>query len=163
MRRSAGILPFRTTNGTLEVLLVHPGGPFWAAKDEGAWSIAKGEYEPDEDPLDAARRELAEETGLQANGPFIPLTPLRQPSGKVIAAWAVDTDFDPSALHSNTFSMEWPKGSGRQREFPEVDRAAWFTCDAARRYILTGQRGFVDELCARAGSGRPETLPPRPS
>jgi predicted NUDIX family NTP pyrophosphohydrolase len=150
-RRSAGILPFRTTRGTLEVLLVHPGGPFWAAKDLGAWSIPKGEYEPNEDPLSAACRELAEETGLATSGPFVPLTGLRQPSGKVIDAWAVETDFDPATLHSNTFTLEWPKGSGRQREFPEVDRAAWFPCDQARERILAGQRGFVDQVCARAG------------
>lgn len=157
-RRSAGILPFRTINGWLEVLLVHPGGPFWTSRDLGAWSIAKGEYLPNEDPFDAARRELTEETGLEARGPFVPLTPLQQPSGKVITAWAMEADFDPVALHSNTFTMEWPRGSGRQREFPEVDRAAWFSCDEARQHILAGQRGFVDELCARGiAKESPET------
>jgi predicted NUDIX family NTP pyrophosphohydrolase len=145
-RVSAGILVYRRAAGGLEVLLVHPGGPFWARKDVGAWSIPKGEIDPAEDPLDAARRELAEETGWTIEGVFTPLTPVRQPGGKVVQAWAVEGQFDPAALRSNSFSLEWPRGSGRMREFPEVDRAAWFSIDDARRTILAGQRPLLDEL-----------------
>lgn len=130
----------------LEVLLVHPGGPLWAKKDEGVWSIPKGEFEDHEDPLAAAGREFEEETGTTPRGDFIPLTPLRQRSGKIVFAWAVEGDFDPASLTSNTFSMEWPPKSGRQREFPEVDRAAWFTIDTAMRKILPGQAPFLSEL-----------------
>jgi predicted NUDIX family NTP pyrophosphohydrolase len=136
----------RTTNGVIEVLLVHPGGPFWVRKDHGAWSIPKGEYPPDEDPLAAAIREFHEETGFQPEGPFIPLTQVRQASGKLISAWAVQGDWDPALLKSNTFSMEWPKGSGRLREFPEVDRAAWFDLAEATRRINPGQLGLIEEL-----------------
>jgi predicted NUDIX family NTP pyrophosphohydrolase len=136
----------RTTNGVIEVLLVHPGGPFWVRKDHGAWSIPKGEYPPDEDPLAAAIREFHEETGFQPEGPFIPLTQVRQASGKLISAWAVQGDWDPAVLKSNTFSMEWPKGSGRLREFPEVDRAAWFDLAEATRRINPGQLGLIEEL-----------------
>jgi predicted NUDIX family NTP pyrophosphohydrolase len=136
----------RTTNGVIEVLLVHPGGPFWVRKDHGAWSIPKGEYPPDEDPLAAAIREFHEETGFQPLGPFIPLTQVRQASGKLISAWAVQGDWDPALLKSNTFSMEWPKGSGRLREFPEVDRAAWFDLAEATRRINPGQLGLIEEL-----------------
>ncbi|MDE2365826.1 MAG: NUDIX domain-containing protein [Betaproteobacteria bacterium] len=143
---SAGILPYRLKAGRLEVLLVHPGGPFWARKDLGSWSIAKGEYEDSEDPLQAALREFFEETGHRPAGPFLPLAQRRQPSGKIIDAWAVENDWDPSNLVSNTFSVEWPKGSGKIREFPEVDRAEWFDMAEASRRILPGQRGFLDEL-----------------
>jgi predicted NUDIX family NTP pyrophosphohydrolase len=143
-RYSAGLLMYRR-RGVLEVFLVHPGGPFWARKDAGAWSIPKGEYPPAEDPLAAARREFTEETGLTAAGEFIPLTPLRQPSGKIIHAWAVEGDCDPGAIRSNTFSLEWPPRSGRQ-DFPEVDRAAWFPLAAAREKIIKGQAGFLEEL-----------------
>jgi predicted NUDIX family NTP pyrophosphohydrolase len=143
---SAGLLMYRRREGAVEVFLVHPGGPFWARKDLGAWSIPKGLYEPDEEPLSAARREFREETGFEASGDFIALTPLKQPSGKLIAAWAFEGDCDPQELHSNTFSMEWPPHSGREREFPEVDRAAWFGMEEAREKILPGQRGFLDEL-----------------
>lgn len=148
-RLSAGLLMYRTTNGAIEVLLVHPGGPFWARKDDGAWSIPKGEYPPDEDPLAAAIREFHEETGCQANGPFVPLAQVTQASGKVVSAWAMKGDWDPALLQSNTFSMEWPRGSGRQQEFPEVDRAAWFGLADARRRINPGQRGLLDELSAK--------------
>jgi predicted NUDIX family NTP pyrophosphohydrolase len=151
-RMSAGIVLYRRAAGGLEVLLVHPGGPFWARKDEGAWSIPKGEFDPAEDPLDAARREFAEETGWTIEGAFAPLTPVRQPGGKVVHAWAVEGQFDPAALRSNTFNLEWPRGSGRMREFPEVDRAAWFSIDDARRTILAGQRPLLDEL-ARLAAG----------
>jgi predicted NUDIX family NTP pyrophosphohydrolase len=133
----------------LEVLLVHPGGPFWAKKDDGAWSIPKGEFADGEEPLDAAKREFEEETGIPAVGDFIALESLKQPSGKLVFAWAVRSDFDPSRLKSNTFSMEWPPKSGRQQEFPEVDKAEWFNVEAARRKILKGQAPFLDQLLAK--------------
>jgi predicted NUDIX family NTP pyrophosphohydrolase len=145
-KKSAGLLLFRETSGQLEVLLVHPGGPFWAKKDEGAWSIPKGEFEDDEEPLEAARREFEEETGFRAQGDVIPLETLRQKSGKVVYAWAVRKDLDPSGFRSNTFTMEWPPRSGRKREFPEIDRAEWFTVESARRKILEGQAGFLTRL-----------------
>lgn len=133
----------------MEVLLVHPGGPFWAKKDDGAWSIPKGEFADGEEPLDAAKREFEEETGIPAVGDFIALESLKQPSGKLVFAWAVRSDFDPSRLKSNTFSMEWPPKSGRQQEFPEVDKAEWFNVEAARRKILKGQAPFLDQLLAK--------------
>ena len=145
-KKSAGILPYRRRDGRLEVLLVHPGGPFWAKKDLGSWSIAKGEYEEGEDPLQAALREFLEETGHQPAGPFLPLAQRKQPGGKLIDAWATENDWDSSKLISNTFSMEWPKGSGRLQAFPEVDRAEWFEISEAAQRILPGQRGFLDEL-----------------
>jgi predicted NUDIX family NTP pyrophosphohydrolase len=145
-KKSAGILPFRTSSGRIEVLLVHPGGPFWARKDDGAWSIPKGEIGDGEDALAAARRELAEETGFALDGEPIPLGTLRQPGGKLVLAWAQRSDADPATLKSNTFSLEWPPGSGRLREYPEVDRAAWFPLEVARRKILKGQLGFLDQL-----------------
>ena len=137
---------FRRRGGEPEVLLVHPGGPFWARKDDGAWSIPKGVVEPGEDLLATARREFTEETGFPVEGPFIPLTPLRQQSGKVIHAWAFEGDADPARLRSNTFSLEWPPKSGRQQEFPEADRAAWFPLGTAARKSVPGQRGFFAEL-----------------
>jgi predicted NUDIX family NTP pyrophosphohydrolase len=145
MPKSAGVLLYRRPPGGLEVFLVHPGGPFWAKKDLGAWSIPKGEIEDDEDPLAAAKREFTEETGFVVEGEFRPLAPLRQRSGKVIFAWAVEGDCDPAQLRSNTFELEWPPKSGRRREFPEVDRAAWFDLDEARRRILKGQAPFLDD------------------
>lgn len=151
-RKSAGILLFRETSGALEVLLVHPGGPFWAKKDDGVWSIPKGEFEESEDPLAAARRELEEETGLRPPGDAIPLEPLRQPSGKIVYAWAVMGDADPAALKSNIFSMEWPPNSGRMQDFPEIDRAGWFTIKEAKRKILKGQAGFLDQLQTKLAS-----------
>jgi predicted NUDIX family NTP pyrophosphohydrolase len=144
-KHSAGLLLYRRRE-VLEVFLVHPGGPFWAGKDTGAWSIPKGEYAPGEDPLAAAQREFHEETGQTAAGEFLPLSPLRQPSGKIIHAWAVAGDCDPDAIRSNTFSLEWPPRSGRLQEFPEVDRAAWFTLETARVKIIKGQAGFLEEL-----------------
>ena len=125
---------------------MHPGGPFWAKKDRGAWSIPKGEFPPEEDALAAARREFAEETGCAIQGELLPLTPRRQPSGKLITAWAFAGDCDPAALRSNTFSLEWPPNSGRQQEFPEIDRAAWFTLNEAKEKIIPGQLGFLAEL-----------------
>jgi len=141
-KTSAGLLLYRRGNDGFEVFLVHPGGPFWAHKDEGVWSIPKGEFEPGEDPLAAAHREFTEETGLTAAGdftPLTPLTPLKQPSGKIVHAWAVQGDADPARVRSNTFVF---KG----REYPEVDRAAWFDVAEARKKILRGQVGFLDEL-----------------
>lgn len=145
-KQSAGLLPFREGPSGLEVLLVHPGGPFWAAKDDGAWSIPKGEIADDEDPLAAARREFEEETGFVAGDDMRPLTPIRLPSGKVVHAWAVRGDADPAALESNTFSMEWPPRSGRHQEFPEVDRAAWLSIAEAKRKITKGQLPLLLEL-----------------
>lgn len=145
-KKSAGLLLFRERAEGLEVLLVHPGGPFWAKKDDGAWSIPKGEFDEEEDPLAAAKREFEEETGARPAGEFIPLKPLRQAGGKLVFAWALRCDFDPDGLKSNTFSMEWPPKSGTRRDFPEVDQAAWFGVEAARRKILQGQAGFVDQL-----------------
>jgi predicted NUDIX family NTP pyrophosphohydrolase len=144
--RSAGLLLFRTVAGAVEVLLVHPGGPFWAKRDDGAWSIPKGEVSADEDPFRAALREFREEMGEAVDGDFILLQPRRQAGGKTVHAWAVRSEFDPSQLESNTFAMEWPPRSGRWQEFPEIDRAAWFPLDTARVKILKGQVGFLDEL-----------------
>jgi len=126
--------------------MVHPGGPFWAGKDLGAWSVPKGEYDDSEDPLEAARREFREETGIALEGSFQALTPRRQSGGKLVSAWAVEGDCDPAAIRSNTFELEWPRGSGTKREFPEVDRAGWFTIRVARRKILKGQAPFLAEL-----------------
>ncbi len=145
--QSAGLLLFREVAGALEVLLVHPGGPFWARKDEGAWSIPKGELEGAEDPLDAARREFEEETGVPiAAGELIALDPVRQPSGKIIHAWALRGEFDVSALKSNLFALEWPPKSGQRRDFPEVDRAEWLAAEAAKRKIIKGQLPFILQL-----------------
>ncbi len=138
-KTSAGLLLYRDHHGVLEVFLVHPGGPFWVHKDEGAWSIPKGEFTSGEDPLDAARREFTEETSLTATGDFVPLKPLKQPSGKIVHAWAVKGDADPARVRSNSFVF---KG----REYPEVDRAAWFGLAEARTKILRGQLGFLAEL-----------------
>ncbi|HET7061316.1 MAG TPA: NUDIX domain-containing protein [Nitrosospira sp.] len=152
---SAGILPYRIRAGHLEVLLVHPGGPFWARKDLGSWSIAKGEYEDGEDPLQAAQREFFEETGNSPLGPFLPLAQRKQPSGKLIDIWAVESDWNATDLVSNTFSMEWPRGSGKICKFPEVDRAEWFDVAEAARRILPGQRGFLDELAQKLARSLP--------
>jgi predicted NUDIX family NTP pyrophosphohydrolase len=151
MKKSAGLLLFREANGRREVLLVHPGGPFWAKKDAGAWSIPKGEIGDEEDPLTAARREFEEETGVRPTGEAIALEPRRQPGGKLVYAWAMRGDLDPAAVKSNTFSMEWPPRSGRRQEFPEIDRAAWFTLEEARKKILKGQAPFLDDLERVAG------------
>jgi len=137
---------YRRRNGNWEVLLVHPGGPFGAQKDEGAWSIPKGEYTPGEDPLEVAQREFQEETGFQASGDFIPLAPQKQASGKIISAWAFEGDCDAGAIKSNTFSLEWPPRSGRKQEFPEVDRAGWFPLPVAKKKMTRGQVGFLEEL-----------------
>lgn len=149
--RSAGILLYRRRAGGLEVLLVHPGGPFWRDRDEGAWSIPKGEFHDPEDALAAARREFAEETGTAIDGEFVALAPRRQRSGKTVHAWAVEGDLDAAAVRSNLFSMEWPPKSGRTAEFPEVDRAAWFPIAQARKKLLPGQLPFLDQLEALSG------------
>ncbi len=146
MHTSAGLLMFRHCPAGLEILLAHPGGPFFANKDDGAWSIPKGEIDPGEDLLAAARREFAEEVGFEPAGPFIELAPVTQKGGKVVHAWAVEGDCDPAAARSNTFTMEWPPRSGRQAEFPEIDRVAWFDPAAARRKIKQAQVAFIDEL-----------------
>lgn len=143
---SAGILLFRQTGGMLEVLLVHPGGPFWAKKDDGVWTIPKGEFGDNEDALTAAKREFAEETGTELSGGFVDLGSVRQSSAKTVYAWGVPGDFNSANLKSNTFMMEWPPKSGRKQEFPEVDRAAWFTLEIARQKIHQGQIPFLDRL-----------------
>jgi predicted NUDIX family NTP pyrophosphohydrolase len=147
---SAGVLLYRTRDGAggfVEVLIVHPGGPFWARKDDGAWSIPKGEYTDGDDPWGAAQREFAEEVGLPLpDGPRIDFGPLKQPSGKVVTGFAVLGDLDIADARSNTFEMEWPKGSGKMREFPEVDRIGWFSVAQARIKLLKGQREFLDRL-----------------
>jgi predicted NUDIX family NTP pyrophosphohydrolase len=145
-KTSAGILLYRKQGTQLEVFLVHPGGPFWAKKDDASWSIPKGEYEGDADALEAAKREFTEETSFSAAGAFVPLTPLSQPSGKVISAWAVAGDVDAGKLRSNMFWMEWPPKSGKQQEFPEVDRGEWFDLQSARRKLVPGQVPFLTEL-----------------
>ncbi len=145
-KRSAGLLMYRLIEGNLEVFLVHMGGPFWAKKDIGAWSIPKGEYEPGEDPFEAAKREFLEETGFTPVGEFMKLKDVKQPGGKVVSAWAFEGDCDARQVASNTFSMEWPPRSGRFQEFPEVDHAEWFEPDIANEKILKGQRPFIEEL-----------------
>jgi len=143
---SAGIVLYRRRGQGIEVLLVHPGGPFWAKKDEGAWSIPKGEYLEGEDPLTVAKLEFYEETGTEVSGPCVALPPAKQPSGKIITAWAVEGDLDPTAFRSNTFSMEWPPKSGQVQSFPEVDRVLWCDLALARKKLLIGQRVLLDEL-----------------
>ncbi len=152
-KTSAGILLYRKKDDGMEFFLVHPGGPYWAKKDEGAWSVPKGEFEDGEDPFEAARREFREETGFDVDGRFIELQPIRQPSGKVIYVWALEGDLDAAAIKSNAFAMEWPPKSGRLQEFPEVDRGGWFGVDEAREKLLPGQRGFLDELLKHLGQG----------
>jgi predicted NUDIX family NTP pyrophosphohydrolase len=145
-KQSAGLLLYRVRQAAPEVFLVHPGGPFWAKKDTGAWSIPKGEAEPNEDLLARARREFTEETGFAVDGEFRPLAPIRQSGGKIVHAWAVEGDCDAAAIKSNTFDLEWPPRSGRVQAFPEVDRAQWFGLAAARGKINSAQRCLIDEL-----------------
>ena len=145
-RVSAGLLMYRIHDGKLQVLLAHPGGPNFKNKDELAWTIPKGEIEPGEDLLEAAKREFEEETGVTPTGPFIALTPIKQKGGKIVHAWAFKGDCDPGRLVSNTFTMEWPPGSGRQTDFPEIDRADFFDVAAAKRRIKAGQEALIDEL-----------------
>ena len=148
-KQSAGLLVYRLRNEALEVFLVHPGGPFWARKDDGAWSIPKGLIEAGEDAVAVARREFEEETGATLQGDLVPLGTFTQSRAKTIEVWASEGDFDPATLRSNTFSMEWPPRSGRMQEFPEVDRAEWFAPEAARIKILKGQRPVIDVLLRR--------------
>jgi predicted NUDIX family NTP pyrophosphohydrolase len=145
-KRSAGLLLYRRAPRGLEVFLVHPGGPFWARKDLGAWSIPKGEFDANEAPLDAARREFTEETGFTVAGKFVELGTVRQPSGKLVSAWAIEGDCDPDALVSNHCEVEWPPRSGRLISIPEVDRGAWFALDEGRRRIIAGQLPLLDLL-----------------
>ncbi|WP_327289711.1 NUDIX domain-containing protein [Streptomyces sp. NBC_01198] len=147
IRRSAGLLLFRRTPAGLEVLLGHMGGPFWARKDAGAWTVPKGEYEGDEEPWDAARREFREELGLPApEGTPLPLGEVVQSAGKRVTVWAIEADLDPAAMVPGTFTMEWPRGSGRTTEFPELDRVSWFTLPAARTALVRAQTAFLDRL-----------------
>jgi predicted NUDIX family NTP pyrophosphohydrolase len=155
-KRSAGLLLYRRPKA-LEVLLVHPGGPFWARKDLGAWSIPKGEYVEPEDPLAVAIREFEEETGHRPAGTVVPLGELVQPGRKVVTAWGLAGDFDVAGLKSNTFEMEWPPRSGKRASFPEVDRAEWFPVAEARRRILSGQQDFIARLQQALGGGRGDT------
>ncbi len=145
-RRSAGLLLYRQSGETLEVFLVHPGGPFWAKKDLGAWSIPKGEYTEGEDPLAAARREFQEETGFLPPSDAIPLGEVKQAGGKIVTAWAAEGDCDPAKLVSNHCQIEWPPRSGRAFDIPEVDRGAWFSIDEARQRLLKSQLPFLDRL-----------------
>jgi predicted NUDIX family NTP pyrophosphohydrolase len=149
---SAGLLMYRKSTGSLELFLVHPGGPFWASKDEGAWSIPKGLCEDGEDALAAAKREFQEETGFMPNGRFVELGRFKQPGGKIVHAWSVEGDCDPSTLKSNDFSMEWPPRSGVVRQFPEVDRGAWLDPAEALRKIHKGQRAIVEQLLQSLGA-----------
>lgn len=145
-KTSAGLLLYRKVKTCWQVFLVHPGGPLWVNKDLGAWSIPKGEFAPDEDALAAAKREFAEETGFEIEGEFIELVPVKQSSVKTVYAWAVAGDLDASAIHSNTFSMQWPPKSGRYEEFPEVDRAEWFNMATAKQKIVRGQVPLLEQL-----------------
>lgn len=145
-KQSAGILLYRKNLNSLQVFLVHPGGPFFVNKDDGSWSVPKGEFLDDEDPLEAAKREFEEETGKVINGKFIALNPVTQKGGKTVQAWAVEGDIDPAIIKSNHFEIEWPPRSGKQKTFPEIDRAAWFDLDVARVKINPAQAVFIDEL-----------------
>jgi predicted NUDIX family NTP pyrophosphohydrolase len=152
-KRSAGLLMYRRRNGQVEVFLVHPGGPFWAKKDMGAWSICKGEYAESELPLEAAKREFQEETGFTAQGSFLELGVVQQASGKIVSAWAFEGDCDPGKLVSNHCQVEWPPRSGRMIEIPEVDRGGWFSIEAARERILKAQGPFLDRLSQMLNQG----------
>ena len=145
-KESAGIVLYRYHDSTLEIFLVHPGGPFWKNKDSGAWSIPKGEFDKHEDPLRAARREFHEETGCSVDGSFIALTPVRQAGGKRVHAWAVEGDCEAESIRSNSFTIEWPPRSGQRKDFLEVDRAGWFSLELAREKIIKGQLMLLDEL-----------------
>lgn len=152
-KTSAGVLLYRRTGGLPEVFLVHPGGPFWAKKEDGAWSIPKGEFAEGEDPVEVAKREFEEETGFPLKGTLDRLEPVKQVGGKIVYAWASEGEIDASAIHSNRFSMEWPPHSGKNQEFPEVDRASWFDLDTARRKILKSQMPLLAQLRERLREG----------
>ena len=151
--QSAGLLLFRQRDKKVQVLLAHPGGPFWSRKDQGVWTIPKGLIGPSESLLSAAQREFAEETGYRPGGEAIPLGSAKQPGGKVVHVWAIEGDWDPVDLQSNTFEMEWPPRSGRRQSFPEIDRASWFGIAEARLKILKGQAVFLDYLLETLGRG----------
>lgn len=146
MKKSAGILPYRKTADDVEVFLVHPGGPFWKNKDDHAWSVAKGEFADDEVPFNAALREFEEETGFMASGDFLELDPVKQPGGKLVFVWAVEAGYDPAAIRSNTFSLQWPPRSGTFIDVPEIDKAAWFSLSTARQKIHKGQQPILTQL-----------------
>jgi predicted NUDIX family NTP pyrophosphohydrolase len=149
-KRSAGILLFRRVDGDVQVLLGHMGGPLWARRDAGGWTIPKGEYQPDEEPLDAARREFAEELGLPAPAAdLVELGSIKQAGGKIVTAWAGEGDVDPAEIVPGTFDLEWPKGSGQIQQFPELDRVAWFGVDEAAQKLVAAQREFLDRLAER--------------
>jgi len=151
MKRSAGLLLYRRRGGAIEFFLVHPGGPFWAKKDAAAWSIPKGLYEQGEPPLDAAKREFSEETGMAVDGDFASLGEFKQPGGKIVSAWLIEADCDADAVKSNRFTMEWPPRSGKMAEFPEIDRAEWFAPQEAMTKILRGQRAIVESALQLLG------------
>lgn len=151
-KQSAGLLLYRNCSADLEIFLVHPGGPFWKNKDEGAWSIPKGELNENEEPLRAAVREFFEETGMEISGKFIELTPVIQKGGKKVFAWAIEKDIDAANIHSNSFGMEWPPRSGKYQSFPEVDKGEWFTIEKAKKKINAMQSGFIDELQKKLAS-----------
>jgi predicted NUDIX family NTP pyrophosphohydrolase len=151
-KKSAGILLYRTSKKILEVFLVHPGGPFWKNKDAGSWSIPKGEFDEDETPLDAAIRELKEETGIALKGDFIELTPIKQKSGKLVYAFAKEHDIDPSQIKSNEFEIEWPPRSGKKKMFPEIDKAEWFDIETAKEKINQAQVNLIAELRRMLGN-----------
>ena len=153
-RLSAGLLMYRIKNGRIEVLLAHPGGPYFVKEDAGAWTIPKGEPDTDEDLLVTSQREFEEETGITPTGPFVSLKPIKQKGGKIVHAWAFEGDCNPVTIKSNTFTMEWPPKSGKQQEFPEIDRAKWFDLTAARTKIKAGQEGLIEELEALKGTSR---------
>jgi predicted NUDIX family NTP pyrophosphohydrolase len=150
-QHSAGILAYRRGRSGIELFLVHPGGPYWAKKDDAAWSIPKGLFDANEDPLAAAKREFHEETGSQIHGAFIPLGQFRQPGGKIVTAFAVEAAVDETSITSNQFEMEWPPGSGKRRRYPEVDRAAWFDIETARRKAHKGHVPIIDALTRHLG------------
>jgi len=149
MKKSAGILLYRLSNNFLEVFLVHPGGPFWKNKDDGAWSIPKGEFMDDENPLEAAKREFEEETGIQCDGNFIELAPIKQKSGKLVFAWVLEKDIDPATIKSNLFTMEWPPKSGKMQDFPEIDQGKWFDLNEAKQKINPSQSDLIDQLVSK--------------
>jgi predicted NUDIX family NTP pyrophosphohydrolase len=153
-RLSAGLLMYRIKDGRIEILLAHPGGPYFVKRDEGAWTIPKGEPKGNEDLLVTAQREFEEETGVRPTGPFMPLQPIKQKGGKVVHAWAFEGECEPGTVKSNTFLMEWPPKSGRQQEFPEMDRAEWFDLATASMKIKAGQEALVDELARLKGQSR---------
>jgi predicted NUDIX family NTP pyrophosphohydrolase len=153
-KMSAGILMFRKRGAALEVLPVHPGGPFWKNKDAGVWSIPKGEYAEDEEPLVAAKRELFEETGIEARGDLVPLGQIQQSSGKIVSGWAMEGDCSPEEIRSNTLAMEWPPKSGRMQQFPEIDRAEWFGVAEAKERMVKAQTAFLDRLVEQIAGER---------